>query len=144
MRDTEKQRQAEGEAGSLWGAWFGTQSQDPRITDLSQRQMLNHWATQVPKAPLVLKRVLDLHLEKYLVETPELEKMKDRSSAESIKQVPPSIKESLILRNEAFDGLARWVNCKISPTSPMNWPAGLGHCLFESWRLSHQNIFVLV
>lgn len=61
----------------------------------------------MPKALLVLKRVLDLHLEKYLVETPELEKMKDRSSAESIKQVPPSIKESLILRNEAFDGLAR-------------------------------------
>ena len=32
MRDTEKETQAGGEAGSLWGAWCETRSQDPRIT----------------------------------------------------------------------------------------------------------------
>ena len=46
MRDTHREAEieAEEEAGSMWGAQWGTQSQDH---DLSQRQMVNHWATQV-------------------------------------------------------------------------------------------------
>ena len=45
MRDTQRQRQAEGEAGSMQGTWWGTRSQDQDHA-LSQRQMLNDWATQ--------------------------------------------------------------------------------------------------
>ena len=48
MRDTEKGRDiGRGrEAGSLWGAQFGTPSQDPSDHTLSWKQTLNHWATQ--------------------------------------------------------------------------------------------------
>ena len=55
-RDTgrEAEKQAEGEAGSLWGAQCGTRSQDLWDQDLSQRQMLNHCATQVPLAFYIL------------------------------------------------------------------------------------------
>ena len=47
MWDTQRgtETQAEEEAGSLWGAQWRPQSQDPGI-NLSQRQILNHWATQ--------------------------------------------------------------------------------------------------
>ena len=47
-REREAETQAEAEAGSPWGDWCRTRSQDPRMDrDLNQRQMLNHWATQV-------------------------------------------------------------------------------------------------
>ena len=42
MRDREAETQAEGEAGSMQGAQFRTRSQDPGVTPLGQRQMLNH------------------------------------------------------------------------------------------------------
>ena len=53
MRDT--QRDTEGEEGSLWGAQCGTQSQDPGDHDLSQQQMLNHWATQASETFPIFK-----------------------------------------------------------------------------------------
>ena len=48
MRDTEKEAETytEGESGSPWGAWYGTPSPMGDHA-LSQRQMLNHWATQM-------------------------------------------------------------------------------------------------
>ena len=48
MRDTEREVEtpAEGQAGSLRGAQCWTRSQDH---DLSQRQTLNHWATEAPQ-----------------------------------------------------------------------------------------------
>ena len=49
MRDTERGRNIEEEAGSLWGPWWGNQSQGPGDHNLSQRQMLDHWASQTPQ-----------------------------------------------------------------------------------------------
>ena len=50
MRDTEREReaetQAEGEAGSLQGAWCGTRFLRTQDQDLSKSQMLNPWAIQ--------------------------------------------------------------------------------------------------
>ena len=47
--EREAESEAEGEAGSLREAQCRTWFQDPvTMQDLSQRQMLNHWATQVP------------------------------------------------------------------------------------------------
>ena len=56
MRDTQREAemQVEGGAGSLQGAQCGDSIPGPRGHDLSQRQMLNHWATQVP--PEVFKK----------------------------------------------------------------------------------------
>ena len=50
MRDTQREAetQAEGEAGSLREPWCRTPCQDPGDHDLSQRQLLNPWATQLP------------------------------------------------------------------------------------------------
>ena len=47
-RYTEAETQAEGEAGSQWGARWQDWIPGPQDHNLSQRQMLNHWATQVP------------------------------------------------------------------------------------------------
>ena len=64
MRDREAHigRGRRGEAGSLWGTWWRTQSQDPGImTWAKQRQMLNHWATQVsPNEVNLLKTVVEI------------------------------------------------------------------------------------
>ena len=45
MKEREAETQGEREAGSLPGAWCGT---DPQTRDhtRSRRQMVNHWATQ--------------------------------------------------------------------------------------------------
>ena len=42
MRDTQREAetQAEGEAGSLWGAWCGSWSQDPRIATWAEGRCL--------------------------------------------------------------------------------------------------------
>ena len=51
MRDTEREAetQAEGEAGSLWGAWCGTQSQDPgsHSEPKADVQLLSHPGTPI-------------------------------------------------------------------------------------------------
>ena len=58
MRDTEREAetQAEGEAGSMQGTQCGTWPRD-RDHDLNQRQMLNHWATQVAPLTTNLKTI---------------------------------------------------------------------------------------
>ena len=51
MRDTgrEAETQAEGEAGSLWGARCGTRSQEPRITPWAKGRRST---TELPRFPL--------------------------------------------------------------------------------------------
>ena len=51
MRDTEREAesQAEGEAGSLWGAWCRTRSQDPRIMSWVKGKCST---TEPPRCPM--------------------------------------------------------------------------------------------
>ena len=49
-RKSEAETQADGEAGSMQGAQYGTRSQDPGGDVLSQRQMLNR---RDPRSPLL-------------------------------------------------------------------------------------------
>ena len=57
MRDSEAETQAEGEAGSMQGAWHRTRSQVPRSCP-GLKAALNRWATQAARLQIFLNRTI--------------------------------------------------------------------------------------